>query len=90
MQLRINSEKKRTKSVEVKEIGAHAHVDTKPKHALNQSVLIPLPIEKIVEKRSQKGENDLIHTLVSLSSLNICLRLQMNGNELGRVVQSLS
>lgn len=56
MNLRLNSDKKRRMTAEVKEM--HAIVDIKmPKHALNQSTLISLPIEKVVEKKSQKGLN---------------------------------
>lgn len=54
MNLRLNSEKKRRMTAEVKEL--HTNVDVKmPKHALNQSTLISLPIEGVVEKKSQKG-----------------------------------
>lgn len=56
MNVRLNSERQRL--IDAKEKKVHTHVDNKPKHLLNQSAVISLPIERVLEKRCQKGMND--------------------------------
>lgn len=56
MNMRLNSEKQR--QMDAKEKKVHTHAESKPKHSFNQSAVISLPIEKVLEKRCQKGMNN--------------------------------
>lgn len=56
MKLRVKIPEKQKKAI-VEEKISHVKVDGRKKHVQSQGALISLPMERVVEKKAQKGES---------------------------------